>query len=438
MNERDTLKIVGNDLVIGEISANDLVKQYGTPLYVLDEQYIRAVAKAYKNGILEGYEGGKSAVAFASKSLSNVCVIKITCSEGLMSDVVSGGEIFVAMNAGVKPENMIFHGNNKTESELNFALNVGVGFFVVDNFDEIERLQRLAKEQNKVANCILRVNPLVSAHTFSAVQTAKADSKFGVVIGEESKKAIKNIIGQENLHFAGLHSHIGSQIFDYNAFEQAIEVMTNFAKELFDEGIEIEVLNIGGGLGIYYTDEDPKFTPKRYQHSAKNLAMLVKNSFVKFGMKLPMLVVEPGRSIVGEAGVTLYTVGTIKDLGVRKYVGVDGGMFENPRYALYESKYSACVANKAGMPQNEIVTICGKCCESGDMIAVDTKLQNAQVGDIVAVFSTGAYNYSMASNYNMNPIPPMVLVNGKKSDYIVKPQTYEDLIRLNNIANWLK
>lgn len=438
MNERKSMRIENGQLIIGDIPATELREKFGTPLYVLDEQYIREVSKAFKNGIQNGYNGGKTAVAFASKSLSNIAVMKITSSEGLYTDVVSGGEIFIALNSGVDPKKMVFHGNNKTEEEIEMAIKNGVGHIVLDSFLEIERLQKFAEKNDAVQNVLIRTNPLVEAHTHSAVQTAKADSKFGIIVGDEVKKAIAKIDGCSNLHFAGLHSHIGSQIFDYSAFEMAIDVMTKFVAELDSEGTKVDVLNIGGGFGVYYTDEDPKFSAKRYEFTAKNLAMMVAESFEKLNVEKPMLMIEPGRAIVGEAGVTLYTVGTIKDLGVRKYVAVDGGMFENPRYALYKSKYSAIIANKATEPLDDNVSICGKCCESGDLIGVDMPLQKSEIGDLVAVFTTGAYNYSMASNYNVNPIPPMVLVNGDKAEYIVKPQTYEDIIRLNNVASWLK
>ena len=232
--------------------------------------------------------------------------------------------------------------------------------------------------------------------------------------------------------------HIGSQIYDHSSYDLAIDIITDFMKKLRDAGISTEILDMGGGYGIYYTDEDPKFTPKRYAYTVENIGRRVAADCERKSLDKPFLIVEPGRSIVGEAGVTLYTVGAIKDFpGVKKYVAVDGGMFDNPRYALYESKYSACLADKADKPADETVTIAGKCCESGDIIAKDIPLQHAETGDILAVFSTGAYNYSMASNYNLNAVPPVVLVDGDKADYIVKPQTYRDLLRNNEVPDWL-
>ncbi|HKL93739.1 MAG TPA: diaminopimelate decarboxylase [Clostridia bacterium] len=437
MNTRDTLKVENGQLVIGGVSATELREKFGTPLYVLDEAYIREVSRAFLDGLKEGY-GENVAVAYASKALCNIAVLKITSSEGLYTDIVSGGELYTALKAGVQPEKMVMHGNNKTDAELKMAVENSVGYIVVDSFNEIEKLDKIAKDLGKKPNVLLRVNPLVTAHTHEAVQTAKADSKFGIVIGDEAERAIRLMIEAENLEFVGIHCHIGSQIFDYSAYEMAVEAMTSFIKRLLDDGIEIKVLNVGGGFGVFYAGSDPMFTPRRYAYTVKNLAMLVSESLKKQGIPKPMLMIEPGRSIVAEAGITLYTVGTIKDLGVRKYIGIDGGMFDNPRYALYQSVYSAIVANKADEPFAEKVSICGKCCESGDLIGVDISLQKAELNDIVAVFSTGAYNYSMSSNYNLNAVPPMVLVKDGKADYIVKPQTYDDIIRNNCLANWQK
>jgi len=438
MNTRETLKIENGQLIIGGVSTVELREKFGTPLYVLDESYIREVSRAFVSGLKEGYGEGEIAVAYASKALCNTAVLKITSSEGLYTDVVSGGELFTALKAGVEPSKIIMHGNNKTDSELKMALENEIGYIVVDSFCEIERLNKFASEASKKPAVLLRVNPLVTAHTHEAVQTAKADSKFGIVIGDEAEKAIKIMVDAENLEFMGIHCHIGSQIFDYSAYESSVATMTEFVKRLSDDGIEIKVLNMGGGFGVFYAGDDPMFTPRRYAHTVKNLAIIVAKALSEYGLKKPMLIIEPGRAIVGEAGVTLYTVGTIKDLGVRKYIGVDGGMFDNPRFALYQSEYSAIIANKASEPFSDNVSICGKCCESGDLIGVDIKLQNAELDDIVAVFTTGAYNYSMASNYNLNAVPPMVLVKDGKADYIVKPQTFEDMIRNNCFASWQK
>lgn len=436
MNLRDTLCIKGGRLFIGGCDTVELAKKYGTPLYVLDEQYVREVMRAYVEGLSEY---GDFAVAYASKALSCIAMYKIVKSEGLWTDVVSGGEFYATQKAGVDPEHIVMHGNNKTPKELTEAVKAGVGRVVLDGFDEIARLDEICGKENKTQKVLLRVNPLVEAHTHAAVQTAKPDSKFGVIIGGEATKAVLDIKSRKNLIFDGLHCHIGSQIFDYSAYELAVEAMVKFIASLNKEGVEVNVLNMGGGFGIYYAGEDPKFTPQRYAHTVRNLALLIENAVKKYNVKKPFLIVEPGRSIVGEAGITLYTVGTIKEIkGIRKYVAIDGGMFENPRFALYGSVYTAINALRADKPFTQKVAICGKCCESGDMIGVDIDLQDTEVGDIVAVFSTGAYNYSMASNYNMNAIPPTVMVKDGRADYIVKPQSYEDLLRLNAVPEWIK
>jgi diaminopimelate decarboxylase len=437
MNTRDTLYVKDQQLIIGGIAAEELAKKFGTPLYVLDEDYIRKVSRAFLEGLKSGYGQDNVAVTYASKALCTTAVLKITSSEGLYTDVVSGGELYAAQCAGVNPEHVIFHGNNKTDGELTAALSWGVGYIVVDSFCEIDRLKRLCGELNKKARVLLRVNPLVTAHTHEAVQTAKADSKFGIAIGDDAQHAVELLASDDRLEFLGLHCHIGSQIFDYSAYKMAITVMTDFLRRLSDAGITVGVLNMGGGFGVYYTDDDPQFTPNRYSYTVKNLAMLIAEAIDGFNLKRPKLIIEPGRAIVGEAGITLYTVGTVKDLGIRKYIGIDGGMFDNPRFALYRSVYSAVVANKASLPADDTVSICGKCCESGDLIGVDMKLQKAEIGDIIAVFTTGAYNYSMASNYNLNAVPPMVLVKDGRAEYIVKPQTNEDLLRNNRMPCWL-
>lgn len=438
MNFRDTLKIEGNDLVIGGLTASELRERFGTPLYVMDESYIREVSRSFQKTIEAFY--GEGAVAFASKAFSAVAMYKIINSEGLSIDVVSGGELFAALRAGFPPERIYFHGNNKLFNEIEFAVLSGVGNIVIDHPDEIEMISAAAKRLGEVQSVMLRINPGIEAHTYAAVQTATPDSKFGWAIEDKNTvELIKRAAAAENLVFSGLHAHIGSQIFEISGYEMLIDKMTSFIVKLNGLGIDVKILNLGGGFGITYTEEDPEFSGDQYAWYVKTIAMFLSKAVVEKKIKRPFLVIEPGRSIVGEAGVTLYTVGAVKTIpDIRKYIAIDGGMFDNPRYALYGSKYSAIVANKAALPASETVTICGKCCESGDIIAKDIKLAPAKRGDIIAVFATGAYNYTMAMNYNMNPIPPVVLVQDGKADYIVKPQTYEDLIRNNCLPDWLK
>ena len=281
------------------------------------------------------------------------------------------------------------------------------------------------------------MNPGVEAHTHSYIQTAKVDSKFGFSIKSgAAEKAIKDVASRSNLKFSGVHCHIGSQIFDRSAFALAVDVMTDFIKQLQEDGITVDVLNLGGGFGVHYTEEDPKYNVGEYCDYVKLLTQTLSDCVERKKIKKPVFIIEPGRAIVGEAGVTLYSVGAIKDIeGVRKYVAIDGGMTDNIRPALYEAKYEAVLANRANDKPEEVVTIAGKCCESGDIIIKDIKLPKAKRGDLLAVFTTGAYCYSMASNYNRNVIPPVVFVRGGKSGYAVRPQTYEDLARLDVIPD---
>ena len=346
-------------------------------------------------------------------------------------DVVSGGEIYTADSVGFDMKKAYFHGNNKLVSEIELALQTGVGTFVVDSFDEIDLLDGICGEKGKVQKVIVRVNPGVEAHTHSFIQTAKVDSKFGFgVKNGYADEAIDKILTKKNLRFAGLHCHIGSQIFDKQAFALAVDVVTDYVAELKKRGIEVDELNFGGGFGVYYSGDDPKYDVAEYCDYVALLTSSLKTAVEKQGIKKPFFMIEPGRSIVGEAGVTLYSVGAIKDIkGVRKYLAIDGGMTDNIRPALYDAKYDAVIANRATEKATEIVSVAGKCCESGDIILKDVALPQAKRGDIIAVFTTGAYNYSMSSNYNRNPIPPVVFVKDGKSAYAVKPQTYEDLVR---------
>ncbi len=430
MNYRDTMNVnEKGHLQIGGVDAVDLVKKYGTPLYVMDESYIRQVCRAFTETVEKTY--GEGGVAYASKAFSCKAIYEIAKQENMYIDVVSGGEIYTANSVGFDMSRAYFHGNNKLVSEIEFALGCGVGTFVVDSFDEIDLLDAMCAERKTVQKVLVRVNPGVEAHTHSFIQTAKVDSKFGFgVKNGYADKAVDAILGKTNLRFAGLHCHIGSQIFDKQAFALAVDVVTDYVVELKNRGIIVDELNFGGGFGIHYCGDDPKYDVKEYCDYVELLTSSLKNAVEKKGIKKPFFMIEPGRSIVGEAGVTLYSVGAIKDiLGIRKYLAIDGGMTDNIRPALYDAKYEAVLANRADEKPEEVVTIAGKCCESGDIILKDVALPAAKRGDIVAVFSTGAYNYSMSSNYNRNFVPPVVFVKDGKSAYAVRPQSYEDLVR---------
>ncbi len=418
-------------LEIGGADAVELAEKFGTPLYVYDENYIRSMMRVYRETLQNEYEGN-GLVLYASKAFSCMGMYAIAKSEGLGADVVSGGELYTALKAGFPAEKIMMHGNNKLKDELTLAVKSNVGWIVVDSLYEADILDELCKESGKVQNILLRINPGVEAHTHSFVQTATPDSKFGFSVADGSAKAtVKSLLKKSNLCLKGFHCHIGSQIFEKHSFVLAAEKCFAFLAELKENiGFETEVLNLGGGYGIHYTKEDPNLNFSDYADFFKALIDTVKTECENLSLKRPYLCIEPGRSIVGEAGITLYTVGSIKDIkGIKKYLAVDGGMFESPRYCLYGSKYEAVLANRAAEAPTEVVSIAGKCCESGDLIGEGFNLPKAKSGDILAVFSTGAYHYSMASNYNRNLVPPVVLVKDGKAEYLVKPQTYDDLIR---------
>ena len=441
MNERETLKInrLGH-LEIGGADTVDLAKEFGTPLYVFDEAHIRNMMRVYKTTIEKEYDGN-GLVLYASKAFSCEAVYAIAREEGIGVDVVSGGEFYTALKAGFPADKAYMHGNNKLKRELEFALDCGVGNIVVDSFAEADILDELAGTRGVKQKVLIRINPGVEAHTHAFVQTARTDSKFGFSISDGAAESmVKHVLSKQNLELRGFHCHIGSQIFEKQSFIIAAEKVMDFIASIKQKlGFEACVLNIGGGFGVWYTDEDPKLKLSDYADYLKALIGAVKTKAAEHGLNKPYLLIEPGRSIVGEAGITLYTVGAIKDIkGIKKYVAIDGGMFDNPRYALYQSKYTVLLADRAGEEFTEKVTIAGKCCESGDIIAVDVPLPEAESGNILAVLTTGAYNYSMASNYNRNFIPAAVLVNDGKAEYIVKPQTYEDLIRNDVIPERLK
>ena len=441
MNTRKTLRVnEQGHLEIGGADAVALAKSFGTPLYVMDEQYIRDMCSVYRDAIQEEYDGN-GIVLYASKAFSCLAIYKIADSEHIGVDAVSAGELYTAFKAGFPAEKIYLHGNNKLPYELEFALDHKVGTIVVDAYSELDMIDQMCAERGMVQNILLRINPGVEAHTHRFIQTAKTDSKFGFSVADgTAEKITQYALTKKHVHLAGYHCHIGSQIFEKQSFLLAVDKMMAFIAEIGKKySFETEVLNLGGGYGIWYTDEDAKFSCADYADYLKAIIRELKVKSQEYGVRSPFLIVEPGRSIVGEAGVTLYTVGAIKEIpGIKKYVAVDGGMFDNPRYALYQAKYTAILANRAAEKPTEVVSVAGKCCESGDLVCADVSLPKAESGDILAVLSTGAYNYSMASNYNRNFIPPVVLVKDGKAEYIVKPQTFEDLVRNDVIPDRLK
>lgn len=416
-----------NHLVIGKNDTVELAKKFGTPLYVMDEELIRKNCRTYKNAMDKYSNGGT--VLYANKAFCTLYTCRIAKEEGLGLDVVSGGELYTALKADFPTEKICFHGNNKTSDELEMAVKNNVGHIIVDNIYELEELEKIAEKHNKIQKIMFRIKPGIDAHTHRFIRTGQIDSKFGVALENgEAFDIIKTAAKMKNVKVTGVHCHIGSQIFDIEPFCRAAEVMMNFVGDLKDKlGLEIDELNLGGGYGIMYTADDD---PIEYDKYIEHVAEIVKDTAKKRGVKMPHIFMEPGRSIVASAGITLYTIGGIKDIkNVRKYVSVDGGMGDNPRYILYQSEYTAVLANRAGDKPTEKVTVAGKCCESGDILLKDTMLPKTEVGDTLAVLATGAYNYSMASNYNRIPRPAVVAVKDGEARVVVKRETYDDLIK---------
>ena len=421
VNEKGHLQFAGFDTV-------DLAAKYGTPLYLMDENKIREHIKEYKAAFLKYFPAGSNP-EFASKSFSCKQIYRIMNEENMCIDAVSAGEIYTAKSAGFNMSHCFFHGNNKTQNEIELAIHCRVGHIVVDNKYELDLLNDIAKEQGIVQKILFRIKPGIDAHTHDFVKTGQIDSKFGVALENgEAFEIHKYATTLSNIQVDGVHCHIGSQIFEFEPFCEAAKVMMNFIADLEAKlSLKIKILNLGGGFGIKYDSTDDPLTPAEY---IKKTAEAVKEVAMERNIDLPYLVFEPGRSIVAPAGITLYTVGGVKEIeNVRTYVSIDGGMGDNPRYILYGAKYSAVVANNAGAKPIAPVTIAGKCCESGDLIQENIMMPEIKVGDTLAILATGAYNYSMASNYNRIPRPPIVAVKGNEKKVIVKRETYDDIIR---------
>ena len=429
MNERNTLKNSNGSLEIGGVKASDLAKNFGTPLYVFDEEHIINICNTFNNALKTYY--GNGMISYASKAFCCKEIYRIINKLSLGTDVVSLGELKTALSVNFPSEKIIFHGNNKSFVELEEAIKNSVKYIVIDSELELEFINKLCEKYNKIQDVLIRVNPGVEAHTHQYIQTARTDSKFGFSTSNgDADKFIEKVVSYKNLSLKGLHCHIGSQIFEKNSFVIAVEKMTDYYLHLKNEfGLNFPVLDLGGGFGIYYSKNDPKTTLKDYEEYVKAISnALIENVKVK-GLIKPYLILEPGRAIVGEAGITLYTAGSIKNItDVKKYVSIDGGLFENPRFALYQAEYTVVAADKLNNNANEKYSIAGKCCESGDLIAEDVYLPDIKSGDILAVLSTGAYNYSMASNYNRNQIPAVVMVKNGKSRVVVKGQSIDDLL----------
>ncbi|MFD2672840.1 diaminopimelate decarboxylase [Marinicrinis sediminis] len=422
-----TSKINGQGhLEIGGCDTSKLAETFGTPLYIMDEALIRQRAREYMEAFRAS--GLTFQVAYASKAFCVQAMCRIADEEGLSLDVVSDGELHTALTAGFPTERIHFHGNNKTPEEIEMALDAQIGCFVVDNFVELKLLNAMAGERSSKVNVLLRITPGVEAHTHEFISTGQTDSKFGFDLGNGAAyTAMEEAKALENLNILGVHSHIGSQIFEVDGFKMAVDKVAGFAIDVRDRlGLTFEVINLGGGFGIRYTAED---TPLQMSQYVGAIADSVKQTFESAGYPVPEIWIEPGRSMVGDAGTTLYTVGTYKEIpGVNKYIAVDGGMTDNIRPALYGSKYEAILANRANEAATEKVTVAGKACESGDKILWDLEIPKAETGDLLAVSCTGAYNYAMASNYNRIRRPAVVFVADGQADVVVKRESHQDIV----------
>ena len=412
-------------LVLGGIRATDLADEYGTPVYVLDEDTLRARCRSFIDEFRKLYPATN--VSYACKAYINPALAKMFQEEGMGFDVVSGGELATAITAGIPMDEVYFHGNNKTPQELTEALEHSIGWVVVDSFHELQLLDRLSGEIGKTQDILVRVSPGVDPHTHVYTTTGTLDSKFGFSIQTgHAAEAIRISLAAKNLNLRGLHFHLGSPIFELEPYRVATDLVLRFAAEFREEGLEMQRFSPGGGFAIGYTRDDE---PPPVSDYAEAIVSTMIETCQDLGMELPSLVIEPGRSIIGPAGVALYRVGSIKDVpGIRKFVSIDGGMGDNIRPALYQAEYEVVAANKANMEPAEKVTIAGKYCESGDLLATDIMLPNLASGDLLAVPAAGAYCPSMASNYNMNPRPPMVLVKDGKARLIRRRESYQDMM----------
>lgn len=429
INDKDHLEIGGCDTVA-------LAKEFGTPLVVIDEEYLTSICEEYYTAFTAKE---KSLVLYASKAFLTPSILGIIKKNGMGLDTVSGGELYMAKKSGFPMEKVFFHGNNKTSEEIMQAIEYGVARIVLDNHYEIDFVNKIAENLNAKPDVLLRITPGIDAHTHDFIKTGHIDSKFGFTLQTgDAMEGVKKVVNADHLNFKGLHCHIGSQIFGTESFTHAVNVMMNFIKDIKDTvGVEVEDLDIGGGRGIYYTEGDDPTSIEDYSDA---IFRELKEKTNELALNMPKIYIEPGRSIIGPCGTNLYKVGSIKDIpGIRKYVAVDGGMSDNIRPALYGAKYEVGIASRmTDHKKTETITISGKLCESGDILARDIVLPEIYSGDILAMTSTGAYGYSMASNYNMIGKPAVVFVKNGNSDLVIKRQSYEDLLSSHIMLERLK
>ena len=416
------------EFLIGGCSIKELVKDYGTPLYIIDEETIRRKCNEYLSSLHKFNQN--SVVTYAAKAFACKRLFKIISELGLGLDVVSGGELYTAIKSNFNPQQIYFHGNNKSQDEIEMAIDTNVGTIICDNFLELELINKIAKAKNKSISIFIRLTPGIECHTHEYIKTGHLDSKFGFDpehLDEVLSFTAKN---KQNIILKGFHSHIGSQIFELKPYEDTIDFLLekiHYTKEKYN--LEIAEINIGGGIGISYTPSDDPIPLETWTKTVTNRLALKSN---ELKIKIPKLICEPGRSIIAQAGVTIYTAGSIKQVpGGRKFISVDGGMADNPRPITYQARYEALVGTKLSPKDDlnlETVTIAGRYCESGDILIQNITLPKIESGDLIIIFGTGAYNYSMSSNYNMVPRPACILLNNGKSEVIIERETYEDLI----------
>lgn len=415
-------------LTFAGVDTVELAREYGTALLVMDEERIRNRCRTYIQAMKEYLPAG-SRPLYASKALSFKGIYRIMQEEGMGVDVVSVGELHTAAQAGFAMENAFFHGNSKTDATIRYAMEQGIGYFVCDNIEELDTIDREAARQGILQKVLLRLSPGIDPHTHQKISTGSVDSKFGAAIETgQAEELILRALDKKNVALEGYHCHIGSQIFEIAPFCEAAALMLEFTAYIRDKhGFCPQVLNLGGGMGVPYTKEDPAIS---YAANIRKVGALIADTCQRLALTPPAIFMEPGRSIVADAGITLYTVESIKQIpGFKNYVAIDGGMTDNPRYTLYEAAYTVLPASRMGEPSDLSYTVAGCCCESGDIIQENVPLPQMQRGDLLAVLTTGAYNYSMASNYNRVPRPPIVMV-GKDGPYVaVRRETLDDLLK---------
>ena len=427
--------IVHSNVTIGEnghlhfagVDTVALAKQYGTPAILIDEDRVRARIREYRD-TLRACIGESSMPLFASKALSFKELYRIVASENVGTDIVSAGELYTAVHAGFPMERAFFHGNNKTDEDIAYAIENGIGYFVVDNAEELDAIDDAAGKAGITQKILLRITPGIDPHTHQKISTGGVDSKFGSAIETGlAEYMTRKALTKAHVSLCGFHCHIGSQIFEIDPFVLAADIMVGFIAEMRDKlGFTASILNLGGGIGVRYVESDPEISIEK---NVREICAHIKAACKKHSVPLPTVYMEPGRSIVADAGMTLYTVGSVKEIeGFKNYVSIDGGMTDNPRYTLYQSSYTVLLANRADKAPEKLYTVGGRCCESGDLIQENVALPCPERGDVLAVLVTGAYNYSMASNYNRVTRPPVVLLKNGESRLAIRRERFEDLV----------